>query len=111
MNDWDTVTVLKKKPLKAAQMKTESAINQARKPKFPKTRFFFKFLRFISLGRQGLEVETHQKCKRLFKNKHLRRGHLISPIWPLKAESGFVIIHSDVVAMSKTLRKFVSLAI
>jgi len=41
MSDWDTVTVLKKKPLKAAQMKTESAINQAR--------------------RQGLEVETHQK--------------------------------------------------
>ena len=31
MSDWDTVTVLKKKPLKAAQMKTESAINQARK--------------------------------------------------------------------------------
>lgn len=30
-NDWDTVTVLKKKPLKAAQMKTESAINQASK--------------------------------------------------------------------------------
>lgn len=29
MSDWDTVTVLKKKPLKAAQMKTESAINQA----------------------------------------------------------------------------------
>lgn len=31
MSDWDQVTVLKKKPLKAAQMKTESAINQARK--------------------------------------------------------------------------------
>lgn len=29
MSDWDTVTVLKKKPLKAAQMKTEAAINQA----------------------------------------------------------------------------------
>lgn len=29
MSDWDTVTVLKKKPLKSAQMKTESAINQA----------------------------------------------------------------------------------
>lgn len=34
MNDWDTVTVLKKKPLKAAQMKTESAINQASKSTF-----------------------------------------------------------------------------
>lgn len=31
MSDWDTVTILKKKPLKAAQMKTEAAINQARK--------------------------------------------------------------------------------
>lgn len=41
MSDWDTVTILKKKPLKAAQMKTESAINQAR--------------------RQGLDVETTQK--------------------------------------------------
>ncbi|KAG5678001.1 hypothetical protein PVAND_007712 [Polypedilum vanderplanki] len=41
MSDWDTVTVLKKKPLKAAQMKTESAVNQAR--------------------RQGLDVETHSK--------------------------------------------------
>lgn len=29
-DDWDTVTILKKKPLKAAQMKTESAINLAR---------------------------------------------------------------------------------
>lgn len=32
-DDWDTVTILKKKPLKAAQMKTESAINQARESK------------------------------------------------------------------------------
>uniref|UniRef100_A0A336LN95 CSON014800 protein n=1 Tax=Culicoides sonorensis TaxID=179676 RepID=A0A336LN95_CULSO len=40
-SDWDTVTVLRKKAPKAAQMKTESAINQAR--------------------RQGLEVETTQK--------------------------------------------------
>lgn len=31
MSDWDTVTVLKKKPLKAAQLKTESAVNQASK--------------------------------------------------------------------------------
>lgn len=43
MSDWDTVTVLRKKAPKAAQMKTESAINQAR--------------------RQGLEVETTSKCK------------------------------------------------
>lgn len=34
-DDWDTVTILKKKPLKAAQMKTESAINQARESKKP----------------------------------------------------------------------------
>lgn len=45
MSDWDTVTVLRKKAPKAAQMKTEAAINQAR--------------------RQGLEVETTQKCKKL----------------------------------------------
>lgn len=30
-SDWDTVTVLKKKPLKASQLKTESAVNQASK--------------------------------------------------------------------------------
>jgi len=51
MSDWDTVTVLKKKPLKAAQMKTESAINQAR--------------------RQGLEVETHQKFNAGTNKQHL----------------------------------------
>lgn len=45
--DWDTVTVLRKKAPKASQMKTESAINQAR--------------------RQGLEVETKEKCKTPFK--------------------------------------------
>lgn len=49
-SDWDTVTVLRKKAPKAAQMKTEAAINQAR--------------------RQGLEVETTQKCKML-KLRHL----------------------------------------
>ena len=31
MSEWDQVTVLKKKPLKAAQLKTESAVNQASK--------------------------------------------------------------------------------
>jgi len=40
-SDWDTVTVLRKKAPKASQMKTESAINQAR--------------------RQGLAIETTQK--------------------------------------------------
>lgn len=40
-SDWDTVTVLRKKVPKASQMKTESAINQAR--------------------RQGMSVETTQK--------------------------------------------------
>lgn len=42
-SDWDTVTVLRKKAPKASQMKTESAINQAR--------------------RLGIPVETTQKCK------------------------------------------------
>lgn len=39
MSDWDTVTILKKKPLKSAQMKTEAAINQASK-------FYFYFITF-----------------------------------------------------------------
>lgn len=42
-SDWDTVTVLRKKAPKASSLKTESAVNQAR--------------------RQGLAVETSQKCK------------------------------------------------
>lgn len=42
-SDWDTVTILRKKAPKASSMKTESAINKAR--------------------RQGLEIETTQKCK------------------------------------------------
>lgn len=71
MSDWDTVTVLKKKPLKAAQMKTESAINQARKliycfspaPSILANTILLFFTRFWQSGRQGLEVETHQKCK------------------------------------------------
>lgn len=49
MNDWDQVTILKKKPLKSAQMKTESAINAAR--------------------RQGATIETTQKCKSNFGTK------------------------------------------
>ncbi|XP_065205194.1 endothelial differentiation-related factor 1 [Planococcus citri] len=40
-NDWTTVTVLRKKPLKPSAMKTEKAINTAR--------------------RQGVPVETQQK--------------------------------------------------
>ncbi|XP_062708159.1 endothelial differentiation-related factor 1 isoform X1 [Aedes albopictus] len=40
-SDWDTVTVLRKKAPKASSLKTESAVNQAR--------------------RQGLAVETSQK--------------------------------------------------
>ncbi|GAB0088497.1 endothelial differentiation-related factor 1 homolog [Sergentomyia squamirostris] len=41
MSDWDTVTVLRKKAPKASAMKTESAINQAK--------------------RQGIAVETQSK--------------------------------------------------
>lgn len=41
MSDYDTVTILKKKPLKAAQMKTESAINQARNDSINFQCFFF----------------------------------------------------------------------
>lgn len=40
-SDWDTVTVLRKKPQKASQLKTEQAVNQAR--------------------RQGAQVETSTK--------------------------------------------------
>ncbi|XP_022920291.1 endothelial differentiation-related factor 1 isoform X1 [Onthophagus taurus] len=43
MSDWDTVTVLKKRAPKASAMKSEQAINAAR--------------------RQGLAVETQQKSK------------------------------------------------
>jgi len=41
MSDWDTVTVLRKRAPKASTMKTESAVNQAR--------------------RQGAQVDTTQK--------------------------------------------------
>jgi len=41
MSDWDTVTVLRKRQPKASAMKTETAINQAR--------------------RQGLQIDTTQK--------------------------------------------------
>lgn len=43
MSDWDTVTVLRKKAPKAGALKTEAAINAAR--------------------RQGVQVDTQQKCK------------------------------------------------
>lgn len=43
MSDWDTVTVLRKKAPKAGALKTEAAINSAR--------------------RQGQAIETTQKCK------------------------------------------------
>lgn len=43
MSDWDTVTVLRKKAPKAGALKTEAAINAAR--------------------RQGVPVDTQQKCK------------------------------------------------
>lgn len=42
MSDWDTVTVLRKRAPKASAMKTETAVNQAR--------------------RQGMAVDTTQKC-------------------------------------------------
>lgn len=43
MSDWDTVTVLKKRAPKASTMKSEKAVNAAR--------------------RQGAQVDTQQKCK------------------------------------------------
>ena len=43
MDDWDKVTVLRKKTPKAAQMRSESAVNQA--------------------IRSGQAVETQQKCE------------------------------------------------
>lgn len=43
MSDWDTVTVLKKRAPKASAMKSEQAINAAR--------------------RQGVAIETQLKCK------------------------------------------------
>ena len=43
MEDWDKVTVLRKKTPKAAQMRSESAVNQA--------------------IRTGQAVETQQKCE------------------------------------------------
>lgn len=43
MSDWDTVTVLKKRAPKASTMKSEQAINAAR--------------------RQGVAIETQLKCK------------------------------------------------
>lgn len=42
MSDWDTVTVLRKRAPKASVMKSETAINQAR--------------------RQGMAIDTTQKC-------------------------------------------------
>lgn len=42
MSDWDTVTVLKKRPPKASAMKSEQAVNAAR--------------------RQGVPVDTQLKC-------------------------------------------------
>lgn len=44
MSDWDTFTVLKKRTPKASAMKSEQAINAAR--------------------RQGASIETQQKCKK-----------------------------------------------
>jgi len=46
MSDWDSVTVLRKKAPKSSTLKTESAVNQAR--------------------RQGVAVDTQQKCERRF---------------------------------------------
>lgn len=43
MSDWDKVTVLKKKAPKASAMKSEQAVNAAR--------------------RQGVAVDTQLKCK------------------------------------------------
>lgn len=43
MSDWDTVTVLRKRAPKASALKSESVVNQAR--------------------RQGLAIDTQQKCK------------------------------------------------
>lgn len=43
MSDWDSVTILKKRAPKASTMKSEKAVNAAR--------------------RQGNAVETQQKCE------------------------------------------------
>lgn len=43
MSDWDTVTILKKRAPKASAMKSEQAVNAAR--------------------RQGATVDTQQKCE------------------------------------------------
>ena len=51
MEDWDKVTVLRKKAPKAAQMRSESAVNQA--------------------IRTGQAVETQQKCE-------YRAGHYLA---------------------------------
>lgn len=50
MSDWDTVTILRKRAPKASTMKTESAVNQAR--------------------RQGAQVDTTQKCNVILDNKN-----------------------------------------
>lgn len=42
MSDWDTVTILKKRAPKASTMKSEQAVNDAR--------------------RKGIAVDTQQKC-------------------------------------------------
>ncbi|KAF5280718.1 hypothetical protein FQR65_LT15009 [Abscondita terminalis] len=49
MSDWDTVTVLRKKAPKASTLKSEQAVNAAR--------------------RQGVQVETQQKCRGAGSNK------------------------------------------
>lgn len=58
-DDWDTVTVLRKRAPNKATMKSEAAVNQAR--------------------RQGNEVDTQQKCKYSAKSP---RQMLSVYMWP-----------------------------
>lgn len=74
MSDWDSVTVLKKRTPKASTMKSEQAINAAR--------------------RQGVAVETQQKCKmsvplsRKFLLTHVLQGAraATNSTWPQKTQ-------------------------
>ncbi|KAK9745998.1 helix-turn-helix protein [Popillia japonica] len=60
MSDWDTVTVLKKRQPKASTMKSEQAVNAAR--------------------RQGIAVETQQKWGAGSNKQHVATKNTCSPI-------------------------------
>lgn len=58
MSDWDTVTVLRKKAPKGSAAKSETVVNHAR--------------------RQGVPVETTQKCELICYNEMSRMSPLHS---------------------------------